>query len=558
LCQFWQYNEIEGCYMDDPMSGTDHLVPYPLIDNGQMLIKDTPRARNTRAGEFIQHFCREDGTESYPMPTDPPSYFAQFYVTTTSTATTTTTGISVRAGSFSITCINAASLEGTSLETTVATACQEMLATHSGSSQANVEVDMTAGPVVHYTIREPYVAVDPLQEPLGPTFSTELVSSLNNIQGFSNIVEPDCHMEVQAGPAVPTTTTTAPPTTAELGSRGVDVSGSADGVTVAAGGPQPAASLGSSEARSGRIQWSLHPTMCLDVSGGLTTNANNIQTYECQTTETGDSNRNFIVPQGTGQIQWATHPDKCIDVSAGVQSNGNNIQLWDCAANTEHDNMAFIAPAPGTSGQIKWAAHPDKCLEVQGGNENALNSKNIVLHDCENEDANQLFTPAPNQLPAWHSQPSVTTAPPTAQLGESAMREAPEYVLENAEGMQQTTGENSWLKWVILGVAAAVVAVGLIGVWAWVLSTDGKDTARGLYHHDTDYSPHQGTVHGGPPPGHGNGAPYMQQPGYSPLQPGYGGPMQQPLYGGAPAPTMNAMGMGGNPYGMGNMGNRLM
>merc|ERR1711879_539764 len=118
-------------------------------------------------------------------------------------------------------------------------------------------------------------------------------------------------------------------------------------------------------------------------------------------------------------------------------------------------------------------------------------------------------------------------------MGPQGLPGAPTYVLANHE---TAAPENSWVKWVILAIAAALVAVGLIGVWAWVLSTDTKDTRTPLYNHDLDYSPHQGAV-----AGHG------PQPGYSPVQ--------QPMFVMDPrtthAPTMQSMGMAGSPYAMG-------
>jgi len=53
LCQYWQYAS-DGCRVEDPTFGD---VQYPLTLEGGAST-NTEYARNVRAGEFIQHYCR--------------------------------------------------------------------------------------------------------------------------------------------------------------------------------------------------------------------------------------------------------------------------------------------------------------------------------------------------------------------------------------------------------------------------------------------------------------------------------------------------------------------
>lgn len=136
------------------------------------------------------------------------------------------------------------------------------------------------------------------------------------------------------------------------------------------------------EQKPSSIQWKPHPSKCLDVSGGHTSNGNNIHLWDCQS---GIKSQIFEVNQS--QIRLQAHPGKCLDVSGGSSSNGNNIQIWDCDSGSINQRFA----APTASGQIRWAGRsPAKCLDVSGGS--SSNGNNIHLWDCVGESPNQQFT----------------------------------------------------------------------------------------------------------------------------------------------------------------------
>merc|ERR1719343_879661 len=66
LCQYWQYSDVHGCYIEDHLTAS---VGFPLV-NGQSVDIGTEWAVSVKAGEFIQHTCPPGPRE--PLPTDPP------------------------------------------------------------------------------------------------------------------------------------------------------------------------------------------------------------------------------------------------------------------------------------------------------------------------------------------------------------------------------------------------------------------------------------------------------------------------------------------------------
>ena len=53
VCQYWQFSQVEGCFVDAPML-SKRTVPYPLttaslLENGD--------SSNIIAGEYIHHYC---------------------------------------------------------------------------------------------------------------------------------------------------------------------------------------------------------------------------------------------------------------------------------------------------------------------------------------------------------------------------------------------------------------------------------------------------------------------------------------------------------------------
>ncbi|KAF7364548.1 hypothetical protein MVEN_00323800 [Mycena venus] len=70
-------------------------------------------------------------------------------------------------------------------------------------------------------------------------------------------------------------------------------------------------------------------TMCLDVTGGSTTNGVKMQIWSC-TPGAGDAAQHFTVT-ADNRIQW-TNMNKCLDLTGGSLASGNQIQMWDCSA----------------------------------------------------------------------------------------------------------------------------------------------------------------------------------------------------------------------------------
>ncbi|KAJ7916950.1 ricin B lectin domain-containing protein, partial [Mycena leptocephala] len=70
-------------------------------------------------------------------------------------------------------------------------------------------------------------------------------------------------------------------------------------------------------------------TMCLDVTGGSTTNGVKMQIWSC-TPGAGDAAQHFTVT-ADNRMQW-TNMNKCLDLSGGSLASGNQIQMWDCSA----------------------------------------------------------------------------------------------------------------------------------------------------------------------------------------------------------------------------------
>ncbi|KAJ6523848.1 ricin B lectin domain-containing protein [Mycena capillaripes] len=69
--------------------------------------------------------------------------------------------------------------------------------------------------------------------------------------------------------------------------------------------------------------------MCLDVTGGSTTNGVKMQIWSC-TPGAGDAAQHFTVTTDN-RIQW-TNMNKCLDLTGGSLASGNQIQTWDCTA----------------------------------------------------------------------------------------------------------------------------------------------------------------------------------------------------------------------------------
>jgi len=97
LCQFWQYTDVYGCWVEDDMTST---IGYPMVNDGVMMNTNSYSAKTVKAGEFIQHICKPGPPQ--PLPTDPPMSVAGVLVTTPkptlamSQASSTTVDVSVQ------------------------------------------------------------------------------------------------------------------------------------------------------------------------------------------------------------------------------------------------------------------------------------------------------------------------------------------------------------------------------------------------------------------------------------------------------------------------------
>ena len=51
-CQYWQFSQTGGCFVDAPMLSKTHVVQYPLTTAAL-----TTDATDIIAGEYIHHYC---------------------------------------------------------------------------------------------------------------------------------------------------------------------------------------------------------------------------------------------------------------------------------------------------------------------------------------------------------------------------------------------------------------------------------------------------------------------------------------------------------------------
>ncbi|KAJ7451576.1 hypothetical protein FB451DRAFT_1186111 [Mycena latifolia] len=128
-----------------------------------------------------------------------------------------------------------------------------------------------------------------------------------------------------------TGTTTPPPTTGHTIKPGASSTTCLAAPTNANGGAvvvQPCdGSTGQSWTQNGQTIV-VYGTMCLDVTGGSTTNGAKMQIWSC-TPGAGDANQHFTVTSSKS-IQWANTAE-CLDLTGGSLTSGNQVQMWGCA-----------------------------------------------------------------------------------------------------------------------------------------------------------------------------------------------------------------------------------
>ncbi|KAJ7451566.1 ricin B lectin domain-containing protein [Mycena latifolia] len=129
-----------------------------------------------------------------------------------------------------------------------------------------------------------------------------------------------------------TGTPTPPPTTGHTIKPGASSTTCLTAPTNANGGTvvvQPCdGSTGQSWTQNGQTIV-VYGTMCLDVTGGSTTNGAKMQIWSC-TPGAGDANQHFTITSGKS-IQWANTAE-CLDLTDGSLTSGNQVQMWGCAS----------------------------------------------------------------------------------------------------------------------------------------------------------------------------------------------------------------------------------
>ncbi|MGC9669612.1 arabinofuranosidase catalytic domain-containing protein [Planosporangium sp. 12N6] len=156
-------------------------------------------------------------------------------------------------------------------------------------------------------------------------------------------------------------------------------------MTAAAGQPASAATQGAQivGGQSGR---------CLDVPNSSTTNATQLQLWDCNNTDgqffTATSGRQLTVYNGT----------KCVDASGAGTANGTAVIIWDCNGQS---NQQWNINANGTITGVQSGL----CLDANGAG--TANGTKIILWSC-NGQANQRWS-----MSAQPPGPSPTTPGPT-------------------------------------------------------------------------------------------------------------------------------------------------
>ncbi|KAJ7635001.1 hypothetical protein FB45DRAFT_478962 [Roridomyces roridus] len=79
--------------------------------------------------------------------------------------------------------------------------------------------------------------------------------------------------------------------------------------------------------------------MCLDVTGGSTTNGVKMQIWAC-TPGQGDTAQHYTITSDN-RIQW-TNENECLDLTDGSLASGNQVQMWACAAGNTNQVWNFV------------------------------------------------------------------------------------------------------------------------------------------------------------------------------------------------------------------------
>jgi len=81
----------------------------------------------------------------------------------------------------------------------------------------------------------------------------------------------------------------------------------------------------------------VYGSMCLDVTGGSTTNGVKMQIWAC-TPGAGDAAQHYTVTSDN-RIQWTS---ECLDLTGGSLASGNQVQMWACATGNTNQVWNFV------------------------------------------------------------------------------------------------------------------------------------------------------------------------------------------------------------------------
>eukprot|EP00927_Polykrikos_kofoidii_P066606 TRINITY_DN6216_c2_g1_i1.p1 TRINITY_DN6216_c2_g1~~TRINITY_DN6216_c2_g1_i1.p1 ORF type:complete len:1157 (+),score=129.87 TRINITY_DN6216_c2_g1_i1:55-3525(+) len=131
----------------------------------------------------------------------------------------------------------------------------------------------------------------------------------------------------------------------------------------------------------GMIAWAVHPTRCLDSSGGK-----EITMWDCACGRTYLSQR-FLLPEtNSGVIRLASNPTKCLAVKGNNVDNRTPIEIADCVE--DDPSHLFLIPL-GRTGEIRLAYRPHMCFDVKAGS--TANANPLQLFQCGEQHPNQQF-----------------------------------------------------------------------------------------------------------------------------------------------------------------------
>lgn len=133
----------------------------------------------------------------------------------------------------------------------------------------------------------------------------------------------------------------------------------------------------------GHLQWSNHPSKCLDVTDGRAENGNRLQLWDCKSTS---ENQIFAWRSTDGKLRWAAHPEFCVDVKDHGDRPGTWLQLWECLSGNSDQSFSFRTSGHG---HIRWTNHPDKCLDVK--DHGTHNGNKFQIWYCSDLNTDQVF-----------------------------------------------------------------------------------------------------------------------------------------------------------------------